>query len=291
MITFKLFRDDYVKALCYIVGKLPLYGRGRGNNVVRYNYEFFQNELKKITDFFSDSCADYNVTLLHKEDGRIYLKDLTCKGFNIRNFIVENYTTLYFINSSDLQIRLKLGDVIIDDNFSKLYDSTELSDDMLCDESVVALDKTSINKKLAVQDNVLKDFIYKIIYFLSKYDGLIALEQFAEEKKSGNIQLKNGDKYKLTGMFIATTLSDILARNKFGEKVRWFETEFYFLGKITYLTTQWFGSGNYLLMFEDFIKLINDAYPNKFIFSQREDGIYELWEIISKNNNDNNNYR
>ena len=80
-------------------------------------------------------------------------------------------------------------------------------------------------------------------------------------------------------MFIATTLNDILIRNKFGNKVRWFETEFSLFGKVVYLTTQWFGSGDYLLMHEDFTTLVNDAYPDKFIFSQNEDGIYELWEI------------
>ena len=275
VITFKLFRDDYIKALCYIIGRLPLYGRGRGDNVVRYSYDFFQKELKKITDFFTDSYTDYSITVLHREDGRIYLRDLTYKGFNIRTFIVEDCTILYFINSVDLQIRLKLGEVITPgDNKPDVHDNIVSNHDNV--DTQIAPQKEY--KKLAIRDNILKDFIYKVIYLLSKRDNLKALEQFAEEKKI-SIQFKNGDKYKLTGMFIATTLNDILVRNKFGNKVRWFETEFFLLGKVVYLTTQWFGSGDYLLMYEDFVSLINDAYPDKFIFAQNEDGVYDLWEI------------
>lgn len=277
MVTFKLFRDDYIKALCYIVGKLPLYGRERGNSVVCYSYDFFQKELKKITDFFTESYADYTVSILYKEDGRVYLRDLTYNGFNIRNYIVENSTTMFFINSVDLQIRLKLGDLSI--NETTKDDTEEYTEENIEVIHNEYKSNTVNNQKLAVRDDVLKDFIYKVVYLLNKRDKLNALEQFAEEKKSGNIQLKNGDKYKLTGMFISTTLSDILSRNKFSGKVRWFETEFIFLNKTAYLTTQWFGSGDYALMYEDFISLINDAYPSNFIFSQTEDGYYELWEI------------
>ncbi len=277
MVTFQLFRDDYIKALCYIVGRLPLYGRGRGNNVVRYSYEFFQKELQKITNFFTDSYADYTVSILRKEDGRIYLRDLTYKGFNIRNFIVEDCTTMYFINSVDLQIRLKLGEmpepqsVVDDDPVAEPEVEPKI-------EPQVAIEK--VKQKLAVRDDILKDFIYKVVYLLSKRDGLAAFEPYVEVKKSGNLQLKCEGKYKLTGMFIATTLNDIMARNKFGDKVRWFETEFSLVGKSVYLTTQWFGSGDYALMYDDFITLINDAYPNSFIFSQDKYGMYELWEVI-----------
>ena len=280
MITFKLFRDDYVKALCYIVGKLPLYGRARGNNVVRYSYEFFQKELKKINDFFSESCADYTVSILHKDDGRVYLRDLTCNGFNIRNFIVEDCTTMYFINLVDLQIRLKLGDISDAESSDSGYVGNENAN-IICEvktEYVVSL----VDKRLAVQDKILKDFIYKVVLLLSKKDGLVALEQYAEETKNGNIQLKSEGKYKLTGMFIATTLNDLLMRNKFGGKIRWFETEFKLLGKTVYLTTQWFGNGDYALMYDDFKSLVSESYPNNFIFSQTKDGVYEFWEITNK---------
>lgn len=275
MITFKLFRDDYIKALCYIVNKLPLYGRGRSNSIVRYSYDFFQKELKKITNFFTESYADYTVSILYKEDGRVYLRDLTYNGFNIRNYIVENCTIMFFINSVDLQIRLKLEEpgtteTTIDNPIESMDKRTEVQHNQ---------DITN-NQKLAIRDNILKDFIYKVIYLLSKRDNLNALEQFAIEKKSGNIQLRNSDKYKLTGMFIATTLNDILARNKFGGKVRWFETEFLLLNKTVYLTTQWFRDGNYALMYKDFVSLINDSYPNTYIFTQKKDGYYELWEVI-----------
>ena len=58
-ITFKIYRDDYIKALCYIVNHLPLFEtRSTGANQIDFSYDFFASELYSITNFLStlDLC-------------------------------------------------------------------------------------------------------------------------------------------------------------------------------------------------------------------------------------------
>lgn len=76
-ITFKLYRDDFIKALCFTVNHLPLYEtRSSGATQIDFSYDFFASELYSITNFFSGPIANYTATILYREDGRIYLKDL-----------------------------------------------------------------------------------------------------------------------------------------------------------------------------------------------------------------------
>jgi hypothetical protein len=75
-------------------------------------------------------------------------------------------------------------------------------------------DNHIVTERLAVRDNILKDFIYKAVYLLNKFDGLKAIEPYVNEI-SENIQIICDNHFKLTGMFIATTLRDLAARNKY----------------------------------------------------------------------------
>ena len=93
------------------------------------------------------------------------------------------------------------------------------------------------------------------MYLLNKFDGLKAIEPYVNEI-SENIQIICDNHFKLTGMFIATTLRDLAARNKYGEKQRWFETPYTLCDKTVYLSTQWYGAVDYSLMYGDFSKLV-----------------------------------
>lgn len=81
-ITFRLYKEDFIKALCYIVTRLPLFTTNSRNNCrVDYTNEFFNSELSRINSFFQNDVEDYLVSLYYREDGRIYLKDLTYHHF------------------------------------------------------------------------------------------------------------------------------------------------------------------------------------------------------------------
>lgn len=160
---------------------------------------------------------------------------------------------MHFIVSQGIDLRMQYSDSPTEDNY-------------IASES------------LAVRDNILKDFVYKTVYLLNKVDGLKALEPYVKEL-SENIQLADKSHFKLTGMFIATTLRDLATRNKYGEKLRWFETPYNLCDKTVYLSTQWYGAGEYALMYNDFAQLVERCYKGRFRCNKNEDGEFELWEI------------
>ena len=270
-ITFKIYRDDYIKALCYIVTHLPLYEtRSTGSNQVNFSYDRFASELYSITNFFSGPIADYSATLLYREDGRIYLKDLNNKGFNIRRFMVEERTALYFSYEEKPVIRLYLSDQPIE---HKTYQMDEYT--------ITAISEQEIPynmERLAVRDTVLKDFIYKVVLLVNEEDKLVSMLPYLQEARLRNIQLYKEGSFRLTGMFICTNLGDIHKRNRHGFKPRWFETSFKIDGREMYLSTQWYGNGNYSLMYSDFQNLILTCYGNKYRFDYDENEGFQLWK-------------
>lgn len=255
--TFSLHKEDFIKALCFLVTKLPLYiTNSRETDRIEFSSVFFETELAKINKFFTEDTADYIATLYYREDGRIYLRDLTCRGFNIRKFLVEEKTSMHFIIGSNIQLRLQY-----------------------CENP--SEDSRIISERLAVRDHILKDYIYKVVYLMNKEDGLKSLDPYVNIT-SESIQIIKEGCFRLTGMFIATTLRDIVARNKYGEKIRWYETPFSLDSNTVYLSTQWYGNGEYQLMFNDFAALINECYGNKFRCNLNENGEFELWETATQ---------
>lgn len=271
-LTFKVYRDDYIKALCYIVNHLPLYEtRSTGANQIDYSYDFFASELYSITNFFTGPVANYTVTILFREDGRIYLKDLNNNGFNIRRFLVEDRTAMFFSHEEKPVIRIFLHDNPVEQK------NLETPEGSVITKNTEPRDHT-IEERLAVRDKVLKDFIYKVVLLVNEEDRLAAFLPYLREARSRNIQLLKEGSFRLTGMFISTNLGDIHKRNKHGFKPRWFETPFVIDGREMYLSTQWYGNGDYSLMFADFQNLILTCYGNNYRFSYDNIEGFQLWK-------------
>ena len=271
-ITFKVYRDDYIKALCYIVNHLPLYEtRSTGANQIDFSYDFFASELYSITNFFSGPVANYTATLLFREDGRIYLKDLNNNGFNIRRFLVEDRTAMYFSHEEKPVIRLFLSDNPIEQKTLETPEGTIITKNTEPGDH-------PIEERLAVRDKVLKDFIYKVVLLVNEEDKLASFLPFLKEARSRNIQLYKDGSFRLTGMFISTNLGDIHVRNKHGFKPRWFETPFEIDGREMYLSTQWYGNGEYSLMYQDFQNLILTCYGNNYRFAYDDNDGFQLWK-------------
>ena len=271
-LTFKVYRDDYIKALCYIVNHLPLYEtRSTGANQIDYSYDFFASELYSITNFFTGPVGNYTVTILFREDGRIYLKDLNNNGFNIRRFLVEDRTAMFFSHEEKPVIRIFLHDNPVEQK------NLETPEGSVITKNTEPRDHT-IEERLAVRDKVLKDFIYKVVLLVNEEDRLAAFLPYLREARSRNIQLLKEGSFRLTGMFISTNLGDIHKRNKHGFKPRWFETPFVIDGREMYLSTQWYGNGDYSLMFADFQNLILTCYGNNYRFSYDNIEGFQLWK-------------
>lgn len=97
-ISFKVYREDFVKAACYIIGHLPLYkSSSKDCQLIEYNESILTLRLNSINSLFGqDDTAIYTVNLLYRNDGRIYLNELKDKGFNARDFLVEENSILTF---------------------------------------------------------------------------------------------------------------------------------------------------------------------------------------------------
>ena len=271
-ITFKVYRDDYIKALCYIVKHLPLFEtRSTGANQIDFSYDFFAAELYSITNFFSGPVANYTATLFFREDGRIYLKDLNNNGFNIRRFLVEDRTAMYFSHEEKPVIRLFLSDNPVEQK------TLETPEGKVITKNTEPGDHP-LEERLAIRDKVLKDFIYKVVLLVNEEDKLAAFLPYLREARSRNVQLFKEGSFRLTGMFISTNLGDIHKRNKHGFKPRWFETPFVIDGREMYLSTQWYGNGSFALMYSDFQNLILTCYGTNYRFSYDENEGFQLWK-------------
>lgn len=254
-ITFSLHKEDFIKAICFIITKLPLY---TSRTEVNFDTQFFENELKYLNAFFTEEIVDYTVSLYYREDGRIYLRDLKFHNFNIRRFIIEGKTRLRFICGVNKELRLEFAD-FSSGNYPFLEQPLDTYE------------------KLAVQDKTLKDFVYKVVYLLSETDNLKSIEPYANFT-SENIQIIKKGCFHLTGMFIATTPGNLAARNRYGEKIRWFDKAFSLCGETVYLSTQWYGNGHYTLMYDDFAKLVENCYGKKYSCHRTMNNEFELYE-------------
>ncbi len=100
-VTFILYKEDFIKALCYIVGKLPLYkSTSKNSEQINYSDDFLLPKIDVIEIFFGKGeTANYTVNLFWKADGRVYLNNLKNGDFNLRNFLVEDNSSLQFSKS------------------------------------------------------------------------------------------------------------------------------------------------------------------------------------------------
>ena len=101
-LTFKIFREDYLKALGFIILKMPLYkSSSNSSEIVNDIVGTFQGLNNEISTYFGDSSiVDYPVTLFYRPDGRIYLKGLRRNNFSIRDYLVENHSAIKFTDEN-----------------------------------------------------------------------------------------------------------------------------------------------------------------------------------------------
>ena len=118
-VNFKIYREDYIKATCNIIGLLPLYTTSsKDAKRVDYNEKLLTDRLNSINSLFKgNETADYTVNFYYRGDGRIYLNSLSYEGFNLREFLVEDNSVLTFEKEGDtFIIRLKSEKVLGDEN-------------------------------------------------------------------------------------------------------------------------------------------------------------------------------
>lgn len=132
-ISFTIYKDDYLRAICYIIGKLPLYKTSSTRSTkIEFSSALFEDLYKSIANFFgTNNIAEYKVQLLNRADGRIYLKSLEDRGFNIRKFLIEANSVLTFKNDNGSIILRLISDSRLHALYSEESPSNMSSLDLL----------------------------------------------------------------------------------------------------------------------------------------------------------------
>ena len=109
-VSFKIYKEDCIKAICFIVLKLPLYQSSSNSSIkVIDSIGTFKNLADSVNSFFgSQEIANYRVNLYYRNDGRIYLNHLRVNNFSIRDILVENYSALLFKEEVDGTIAIRI---------------------------------------------------------------------------------------------------------------------------------------------------------------------------------------
>ena len=252
-INFCLYKEDFIKALCFITLQLPLFSSQRNNFPrLEYSYQWFEKELKSINDFFVDDIMEYPVTLYYREDGRIYLKDLSYHHFNIRKFLVEDKTSMHFIKGTCLTLRLRYAN-----------DSEHLLTSVL-------------QEKLAVQDEDLSTFIYKTFLLLAKVDGLSAISSYLRFSENGLVSMECQDLFSLPNLFLSTTIRDVASRNDYGRDIHWHNHRFILNNTPLYLNSKL--AIDHSFSWSDFCAFVDACYGDKFYCVQESINSYKLIE-------------
>ena len=128
-----------------------------------------------------------------------------------------------------------------------------------------AYPKNNRSGKVIAFDYQLNSFILKCVKELSNIDNLNSLIPYMSSPIIEGKPIKiasDEDGFSLTGMFLETNEEDRVARNE--TIPRWFPDIFTLDGHQVYLSTQWNGKGDYQLTKEDFVKMLEVCYPNRF---------------------------
>lgn len=257
--TFVLYKEDFIRAICRIVEKLPLYeSTSKEYHVVNNVKSVFVELNQQIHSFFGDNdIVNYSCSIYRRNDGRTYLNALATDSFSIRNFLIENISFLKFD---------KLGDEV---HVRIVYD---INDEKHSEETWEMLESTP----------TVRDFASLCVEYFSKQDNWSNIEKYISPttiEAGGLIKITDGCNFNLSGMFRCTTEEGLVTYNTPAR--RWFTDPYTIKGKTVFLSTQWCAETkangeSYDLMISDLEKFIPICFGEQYI-CKRNGKNFELW--------------
>lgn len=107
-ITFKIFKDDFVKALGIICLYTHLYNK-KEIETAKCNAKYSFLSVQLNAQFGDSDTSEYTVEHLIREDGRFYLRSLkVANGFSVRSFLIEQHSALSFTRTDDGETILRI---------------------------------------------------------------------------------------------------------------------------------------------------------------------------------------
>lgn len=134
LISFLLYKEDFLKGFAYIITNLPLYkSSSKYSTKVDFSESYFNELYSSIQEFFGEQkVKNYNVHILRRSDSRIYLNALRKGSFSIRDFLIEEISVLKFSKEDGKNvIRLDIVDNLsesVKDEITEDFDSGNIVD-------------------------------------------------------------------------------------------------------------------------------------------------------------------
>ena len=134
LISFLLYKEDFLKGFAYIITNLPLYkSSSKYSTKVDFSESYFNELYSSIQEFFGEQkVKNYDVHILRRSDSRIYLNALRKGPFSIRDFLIEEISVLKFSKEHGKNvIRLDIVDNLsesVKDEITENYDSGDIVD-------------------------------------------------------------------------------------------------------------------------------------------------------------------
>lgn len=134
LISFLLYKEDFLKGFAYIITNLPLYkSSSKYSTKVDFSESYFNELYSSIQEFFGEQkVKNYDVHILRRSDSRIYLNALRKGSFSIRDFLIEEISVLKFSKEHGKNvIRLDIVDNLsesVKDEITENYDSGDIVD-------------------------------------------------------------------------------------------------------------------------------------------------------------------
>lgn len=98
-VKFFIYKEDFLKSACNIMSSLPLYDKHR--NLVNFKEDLCNDLFSKINTYFgTESVKEYSAELVYNQSRNSCLQGFP-KEFNIRNYMVESWSTIRFEKKDD----------------------------------------------------------------------------------------------------------------------------------------------------------------------------------------------
>lgn len=118
-VSFRIYKDDLVKAISTLCLMPKVYMKK--DTEPSKLYDILQDLSQQISVQFGESISTiYTINILKRDDGRAYFNNLKKpNGFNIRSFLVEQFSEITFRKNDDGSLEMRLNTLLPDDSIER----------------------------------------------------------------------------------------------------------------------------------------------------------------------------
>lgn len=264
-INFTVYKEDYIKALCWLTTLLPLHYSPNSQSVETENYSNsdYEERLKIIEGYFgSNETASYEAQFTTASGNRYWLCGLKNGNFNIRDFLVSEKVNLKFIKKNDGTFDLRVV------YLSQTTESQETDTKNICNDSSILLENVKLKSNNRTAARIIIDYLYS-------YDHFERINMYLIEGNENTYKFDDNN-FRMNTFFY-TQKNDFYYDK--GDRPRAFYDYDYLVGinnEITHLTTEWYNeeeNKDFVVELHTLIKIANKYYSDVFFMDDKGDNV------------------